>query len=312
MERLVVADWAGSDAYTLLGREQRLWLHDGLDPVHSGQFDVAYGTIHSRRMLILDGKTLFDEVDAAARNDQLRELVALARFNFEFCTEFTVAILQPWVSAKPSVAVYDQAEAELSLRMLRAAIADSADPAAPRTPGAWCQYCPAISQCEEARSHIGHTYRLAKRIQDGGFTIPLGESGARFLESIKTAETVLAAMKAAYREILSSDPTAVPGWYMKSGSAVREITDIAAALAIARDLGLPDSSLVKATRLALGAFQDLIGQALHLRGTALQERFDQLFGATITLKTNAPELARESPRRGRHKELPPSKDAKPA
>jgi hypothetical protein len=295
MEETLVAQWAGRDQYVLLGREQRLWLHQGFEPIHSGQFDVAYGTLSTQRMLILDGKTLFGEVSPAETNDQLRELVALAHLNYPQAQEFTVAILQPWISSLPSVAVYDRAEAELSLRLLRQTIADCADPDAPRTPGAWCRHCPAIHHCEEARTLVGSTYRLAKRIEAGEYALPVGEQGARFLDSVKTAETILEALKAAYREILLADPHALPGWYMKEGKRVREISNVLKAW----DVAAPHMSLeafMAATKLSVTALEKAFGQTT--------EAFNSAFESVLSFKQNAPELTRESVRKGRHKALP--------
>ena len=303
MEDKLVTQWAGSDQYVLLGREQRLWMHEGFDPIHSGQFDVAYGTIATKRMLILDGKTLFGEVSPAETNDQLRELVALAHLNYPQALEFTVAILQPWFCREPSVAVYDKAEAELALRLVRATIADCADPDAPRTPGPWCRHCPAIHHCEEARTLVGSTYRLAKRIEAGEYTLPVGEQGSRFLDSVKTAETILEALKKAYREILIRDPQALPGWYMKEGKKVREISDVLKAWELASEF-MSLEQFIAATKVSVKELENQFGQAApELRGMNKVFRFNQIFDEVITLKENAPELTRESARKGRHKEL---------
>ena len=281
----------------------RLWLHEGLEPVHSGQFDVAYGTLKTNRMLIIDAKTLFGEVSPAESNDQLRELVALARFNYPAAREFTVVILQPWVSHRPSIATYDAAEAELALRLLRLTIADNADPDAPRTPGPWCKYCPALTRCEEARAHVGRTYDLAKRIAEGQFALPIGTQGARMLASIEQAQTFLRALKASYKALITASPDAVPGWYLKEGKRVREIENIAKAYEIARELGVSLAEFISAAKLSLGALSDIVGGVLQLNGKALEDRFNQLFAEVITYKQNAPELVSETPRSRRHKEL---------
>jgi hypothetical protein len=294
MEDTLVSQWASGEEWVLIGREVRLWMHEDLEPIHSGQFDVAYATFDSKRILIIDGKTLFGEVSPAETNDQLRELVALAYLNYPLASDFTVAILQPWISKEPSVALYDKSEAQLALRLLEYTISDCADPDAPRTAGPWCRHCPAIHQCEEARSLVGSTYRLAKRIESGEFSLPVGEQGSRFLDSVKTAETILEALKKAYRQILLADPQALPGWYMRQGKKVRQITDVLAAW----DIAAPYMSLeafMGATKLSVTELEKAAGQGAHA--------FNQIFAGVITLKENSPELARESARKGRHKEL---------
>lgn len=304
LEKMITVDWAGNDEFSLLGREQRLWLHDGLEPIHSGQFDVAYGTLSTRRMLIIDGKTLFSEVSPAEENDQLRELVALARFNYPGCLSFTAVILQPWVSQRPNIAHYDEAEAELALRLLRLTIAESADPDAPRTPGVWCKHCPALAKCEEARAHIGMVYSLAQRIESGQFAIPIGTDGARVLDSIETAEIALKALRASYKTLLTHEPTCVPGWYLKAGNKVRVITDLMRAYEIARDnANLALDEFLSAVTLNVGTLEAQVAKEAALSGKRATDRFNELFGSVIGFKQNAPSLARVSPTKGKHKEL---------
>ena len=304
MEALLVADWAGHEQYTLLGREQRIWLHEHLDPIASGQFDVAYGTLETHRMLIIDGKTLFNEVPPAETNDQLRELVALARHNYPACLEFTVAILQPWVSQKPSIALYDQFEAELALRLLKQTILDAADPDAPRTPGAWCTHCPALTNCEEAKQSLARTSNLAQRIGTGEFALPIGEAGADLLENMELAETALKALRKSYKAILLEDPAAIPGWYMKEGKKVRQISDIQKAYEIAsQSADLPLEEFLKSVTVNITALEALVNDVTKFKGRHAADFFNETFGSVINFKQYSPELARESERKGRTKEL---------
>jgi|SRR5215469_8607114 len=281
LERLVVTDWARREEVSLLGREVRLWLHHGLEPLHSGKYDVAYGTLATRRMLILDAKTLYGDVLPAHSNAQMRELVALARFNFPKCEEFTVAILAPNMATRTSIAVYDHFEAELALRRLRLSLSDAADPDAPRTPGTWCQYCPANPECLEAREHVGKTYNLAKRIETGEYILPLGERGSRFLDSVATASKVLDAMRERYKTLIASDPQSVPGWYLKPGNKVREITDVVAAHEIAANYMTLEQFLA-AVEVKITPLEQQVGK----------KRFNELFASVLSFKQNAPSLAR--------------------
>src|SRR4029077_20315017 len=41
LEAMVLADWSAGEPFILLGREERLWLRNGIEPVHSGQYDVC-------------------------------------------------------------------------------------------------------------------------------------------------------------------------------------------------------------------------------------------------------------------------------
>ena len=294
LERLVVTDWAGHDEYVLLGREQRLWLHERLEPIHSGQFDVAYGTIDSRRILIIDGKTGFKKVQPAQTNDQLRELVGLARANFSRCTEFSVAILQPFFERTgTSIAIYDQAEAELCLRTLRATIADCADPEAPRIPGLWCDHCPAQSVCVEARSAASHTYELSKRIEAGDLELPIGAGATRLLDAIKTATSLLEALWKRYKAMIAADPLIAPGWYLREGKKVRAISHTLAAYEIAKDF-MSMESFFGTAKVSITDLRDACALASGLKGKALDEFFNQRFGSVLQWNEREPELARET------------------
>src|SRR5215510_5402496 len=204
METLVLADWSGGKPYALLGREVRLWLRNGIDPLLSGQYDVAY--TQGARVLILDAKTLYSEVEPAEHNDQLRELVALFHFNYPELHHFTVAILAPHGKERITIATYDHFEAELALRLLRLSLSESADPFAPRTPGPWCKHCPAQLHCEELRALIPHVQeKIATRIEAGQFQLPLGTAGSNLLHQVHTAKAVIKSLEEAYKAELSRD-----------------------------------------------------------------------------------------------------------
>jgi uncharacterized protein DUF2800 len=293
IETMLLADWSAGLPYYCLGREERLWLRDGIEPLLSGQFDVAYGQGKSiERVLILDAKTLYGEVESAEYNDQLRELVGLFRFNVPTAQEFRVAIICPNKAERCTVADYDQFEAELALRLMRLSLADSQDAEAPRTPGRYCHHCPAVLQCEEARQLVGATYNLAKRVEAGEFALPLGEKGSRILDNIKTAEPILKALKEAYKRELTENPDCLPGWRLRPGKVVREISDPEAAYSLALEAGIEAKDFFGATQIVLSRLQTKLGDAHSMSGRALAKRFNDIFGELISSTQYAPELER--------------------
>jgi hypothetical protein len=297
LQKMLLADWSGADPVFLLGREERLWLRQGIEPLHSGQYDAAYFSANGTRALILDAKTLYGEIEPADHNDQLRELVALFRFNYPSLEQFRVAILSPNLAERCTLADYDQYEAELALRLLRLSLSDSSLPGAPRTPGPYCTTCPARLNCAETRSLIGTTYSLAKRIQEGEFTLPLGEKGARFIENIKTARALLKTYEGAYKEAIQSDPNCVPGWHLKNGNKVREIFDPLKAWELASQLGLSTQEFLACAEMPVGKLQDGVGTALSLSGRELTRCFNDTFEPVIALRQNAPSLAPTNPKK---------------
>jgi hypothetical protein len=299
LEAMVLADWSAGEPFILLGREERLWLRQGIEPVHSGQYDVCYVSTDYQRALVLDGKTLYREVEAAERNDQLRELTALLHFNNPIIKHFTVAILAPNLAERVSIATYDQLEAELALRLLRLSLAESADPAAPRTPGAHCEHCPARLQCEEARSLIGHSYSLKKRIDAGEFVLPLGEKGARILEEIKTAKTLLADLEEAYKAELKNDPDCLPGWQLSNGRKLRWIPEVEKALEAWSTHRYAMSDFLSCTDLVLRRLEEKLATQTGKVGKGLANHFNDIFGPLIVTKQSQPSIVRS------RKALPP-------
>jgi len=292
LEALVVADWSGQEDFTLIGREERLWLHDGITPLLSGQYDAAYRTRDTYRVLILDAKTLYGEVQSAEYNDQLRELVALFCHNYPRIEHFRVAILCPNLAERCTIGDYDAWEAQLALRLTRLTLSDAQDPEAPRTPGAYCDHCPAVLQCEEARQLVGTTYNLAKRIEQGEFALPLGTKGSAILESIITADKVLSALKLAYKRELEANSEALPGWRLKPGKQIRQINDVDSAMEVAVREGFSLKAFLECTELSIGKLEERLGVIKAQSGRALANRFKSVFEPLISLKVYAPELER--------------------
>lgn len=292
IETMIVADWSGGKECYCLGREERIWVRHGITPLWSGKFDVAYAVGQMERVLILDAKTLYGEIEPAEYNDQLRELVGGFRFNFPSIQQTRVAIISPKLSTRCSIADYDALEAELALRLLRLTLLDSQDPEAPRTPGSYCHRCLAVLHCEEARQLVRATYSLAKRIETGEFALPLGEKGARILDNIKAAEPVLLALKERYKRELAADPDCLPGWRLKPGKRIHEIQNSEAALEKWMENKLLMSDFLSATQVVITKLEATFRAKNNLTGNRLSDRFNELFGALITIKEYAPELKR--------------------
>ncbi|HET9376392.1 MAG TPA: DUF2800 domain-containing protein [Chthoniobacterales bacterium] len=290
IEKLVVANWAGGEPYSLLSREDRLWLHKGLEPIHSGRYDVAYVSLNRKRMLIIDGKTLYGQVEAADTNDQLRELVALCRHNFPGIEEFTVAIVQPNVPGGISIAAYDALESELALRLLRQHLEDIKDPYHQRNPGPYCKFCPAALQCPQMRGTIYTVADTIKGIQAGDFDLPLGPRGALLLARIKLAKPLLDLFESAYKAALEEDPGAVPNWRLREGKNVRRISDIKTAWQVAHVRGMELDAFLESVELSVGKLEAAYGQIAQAKGKALTQKFNQAFEPVIERQQYAPEL----------------------
>ena len=300
MEQRLVHDW-DQDAVPL-AREKRLWFRPhGIDPVHTGRYDFAYHSKDGTKILVGDDKTGREEVLPAHLNDQLRELAVLYYCQApEAVTEITVAICQPWVSRKPSVAVYSLEELRFAVRLLAKNLEDISDPDAVRTPGVHCSYCPAVSYCEEHRVMLNSVLSLAERFKKGDYELPTGRTGATFLRRALEAHRVLEIIIEKYKEMVRADPNAIPGYYLKAGNSRQVLTEPELAFN-ALLLSVPEF-------LACGKFSLTQLLKAYVKHSGLPEAeaepafWSLLKGATLTV-ANEPSLARESPRRGRPKEF---------
>jgi hypothetical protein len=308
LEAMVLTDWTGGQECILIGREQRLWMHEGFTPLISGQYDVAYGKDGLKSVLMLDAKTLYGEQDPAEYNDQLRELVALFYYNNPQTERIRVGILAPKLRERVTLADYDQDEMKLAYRLMRLSLAEAAVPDAVRTPGNYCTRCPARNNCEEVRGLVGRTYNLAKRIEEGDYQIPLGEKGAAYLENIKTVRTVLKSLEEAYKAKLALEPDAIPGWRLKEGKKVRMILEPEKALDRAKQHWFSEADFWACCDVAIGRLEEKMREVTKFKGQKLQSRFNEAFGELVTYKQYGPELEKIRKKKGELADEPPDHD----
>jgi len=295
IEEMLVADWCRGLPFHELGREQRLWLRNGVTPIHSGQYDVAYVSDDWTRLFVIDYKFGRAEVLEALYNDQLRELVALAYVNNPpSLAEFTVAIIQPRVECRTTIAYYDRLEAELALRELRHHLVDIRAPEHARVPGSYCKYCPALPHCPEGT-------RLAELPADlagagkllVGSNLLVGKDGSVRLEKLLHAKSLAEELIRQYKALLAADPSSLPGWHLKAPKTVRELSsDLPEIWTRAAQYGIELGAFLGATKCSVTALQKIFGDALDLKGTGLKDAFNEAFSDYLRLKERAPELER--------------------
>ena len=262
LEQMLLTDWAAGREVALFAREQRLWLHYGITPMHSGRYDVAYVTTDFLSMLLIDGKTLTSPVTPADSNDQLRELVALAHDNYPAIQDFTVAIAQPNADKPVSVAFTTLSKpnsrfascAGISpksrLRTFRGSMAIGAGTV------------PLSSSVPKRKAAIEPilAYQLEREPDSQQLVLPIGESGAAFLRRLLLAEHLINTLKTAYKAFLAQNPDDLPGFALKPGRTKREIKDIRAAYDALQDVvALPD--FLSAASVSVTKLQEVYGAA---------------------------------------------------
>ncbi len=295
LEKMVVTDWCQGLPCEVLGRELRLYLRKGIMPIASGALDVAYIQYEPMRILILDAKTLTGQVDPAHSNDQLRELVALTTQNYSEVSEITVGLLRPNVAERTSLSVYDQLECHVALAMLFKHLEEIALPNRPRTPGDWCRYCQALPFCPQAHAYASEpSMELGLQISKGTLALPIGHAGTELLSKLLAARPLIERLTSMYKALLAQEPDALPGYHLRPGKQVREITDILAAWEAANQVeGFDLAAFLSATKLSVTKLEAALGKATGRRGRDLRQTFSDVFGEVTQMRTDAPELERE-------------------
>src|SRR4029077_13544055 len=153
-------------------------------------------------------------------------------------------------------------------------------------------HCPARLQCEEARQLIGHSYSLKKRIDAGDFVLPLGEKGARILEEIKTAKTVLADLEQAYKAELKTDPDCLPGWQLSNGRKLRAIPEVEKALEAWSKQRYALSDFLACTDLVIGRLEEKLSAQTGKVGKGLANHFNEVFGPLVVTERSEPSIVR--------------------
>ena len=133
-------------------RETRLWIRrrDNLKPLASAKLDVY--CILDDAALVMDYKTGFLEATSSDENIQLRIQALCVWHEHPEINRVRVRIVQYRLGeVRSTPADYllrdlRMAEEELMFRLYMAE-----QPDAPRVPGKWCRYCPALADCREAK-----------------------------------------------------------------------------------------------------------------------------------------------------------------
>jgi hypothetical protein len=136
----------GIDDALDIHREQRLWIDTD---AASAQLDFYVISPSKRAALVIDAKSGRRGATPAPRNLQLRtQLVAL---NQQYpLNECRVAIVQPMVKDQPACD-YDRDNILIASFDIAYLIDRIERTDAERTPGSWCERCPARHICPEAR-----------------------------------------------------------------------------------------------------------------------------------------------------------------
>jgi hypothetical protein len=247
-------------------REQRYWVkyQNGNGEIeHSGQPDTVYR--FGSKALICDFKVLRGNHPESSRNLQLRDYAVLVTGHFVNIQEVGTVVIQPLITHKPSICVYDKLDIEKAVANMFGRIVGSNDPKSPRVPGkSQCEFCKAKSVCVEYQGWAGTMLPANQELFKVAMANWTPEQRALAAEIISPAGKRLEEIKAFLKDGIKRDPNFIPGWTLSKGRVIESITN-------------PQVCFTR--YVALGGDMDSFMRTLTVGKTKLKEALNALTGA---------------------------------
>jgi hypothetical protein len=264
--------------------ERRFWYRRGLKPVFSGQADFV--VLIGDRALILDFKTGRIESDPVSDNLQIRSEAVLLKNEYPHLSEIEGCIIEPLVSWDPVRARYYEADLRQAEQHILS-IVDESRWNLDRKAGTHCKWCPCRTHCLEAFQYIDaiHNGQPIKL-----YNPPRGEEGTRLYEKIGVAQKILLDIKETYREILKSDPTALPGYTIdEMGHQRRTVIDPEKfKLALAEYITAQEIDSM--ADFSVAQAEILFGERTQLKTKRLKEEFRKLTEEAVSIDHVEPSI----------------------
>lgn len=267
--------------------EERIWLHDeNLNPLISGKADFII--IQQKRALIIDYKTGRNEAEESAKNEQLRTLAVLVAENYDV-EEVTVGIIQPWVTSKPELCVYQKEDLAKSKARLLRLLDEIKKSDAPRVAGeSQCKYCKAKAFCPETHNEV----RVMETVAQAPIQSMTGEQIAFFLNKRNLIEKTFDAIEDEGLRRLNQDPDSIPGWCLKPGVVRESIIDVQGVFSRLHGKGISADRFAGACSLTKTNLKSLIKEVSGAKGKQLDAEVDAAMEGFTESKQSSPSLAR--------------------
>lgn len=264
-------------------KEQRL---HGLDGSVSGRFDGL--VLDEHRALLYDYKTGYNEPIDAQHNLQMRCYAVLVAENYEKVTEITAAIIQPRVRPEISLVEYTAEDLEKARDEIKQILARAYEPDAPVIPGAiQCSYCLAKADCPEAS-------QLTVALSDLQVKAIPDDKLPELLDNCSTAKKIIEAIEERARELLDTNPQAIPGYKLRPGAKRPEILNPQKLFNRCNDRhSILPHEFIQICEVKKGKLKDLVKMATGLKGKALDESTESLLDGIVKYTPNRPSIARD-------------------
>lgn len=254
-----------------------------------GRTDFAFvaqdGTLH-----VCDWKTGWAEVPEARVNMQVRIYVCAVVHTLAEAGNLTTCPAEVWghvLTPRGMTSVcYRPADLVAAREEIEAVWRDATAPDAPRAPGWWCDYCPALgtARCPES----GSLTALVRKLDANGLT---PASVARVLDMAPAVLEIIKRAKLYAELLIKENPNAVPGWTMEEGTPKRQLGDTMAVWARLQDV-LTGAEFAACCKPTLGALEEALRLKIGTSAKGAREELNRRLGDVITKTTPEKKLAR--------------------
>lgn len=273
-------------------REKRLWLHDGLTPIFSGQLDHL--EVIGTRGLVIDYKAIqWGDHTETSRNPQLMAQAVLAANEYDL-DEVTVCLIQS--GHKPEPVVYVKDDLTKAESLLRETLRQAMDEALPPRPGEkQCQYCKAKAICPAATGEM-KALAFEEVVEINRWEVMPAAEKLALYDSAQVAKKVIAEIESRIKADLAANPEAIPGLKEKPGSIRRNVSDAQEAYSRLADV-VSVEEFVPACQVAIGKLETAYYQKRKSADKKVTEakakaEMEGRLAGLIEEKQTAPSIAR--------------------
>jgi len=256
----------------------------------SGRFDLVIYDDKTHSGLVVDYKTGHGDVTDAKDNLQLAAGAVMLAKAYKL-KEVYVAIITTWKSRPiPEPALYDE-EKLREIEQVLDEISEEANKSAPRLcRGPHCRYCPAITICPETQT-ITQFAGGKPQVKATEFAAMLpADKLSKLLTEWKSwvRHVGTALEKEAKRRIEKGEE--IPGWTLKPGATVREITNTTELWLRLKKLGVPAKDFLPRLKITISDLDKLLRDTLALKGKEAKEMLNEVLDGITTQKQRAETL----------------------
>lgn len=278
--------------------EERLWIRNRqtLELIASAQLDVYYVSKltegEGMTAFVLDFKSGYKKATAAEMNWQLLTQAIALRYEYPHLHDVTVGIAASRLGSSLDLATYTASDLDFAERELLQAVWRAQQPNPPRSPGTWCQYCRAKSDCATAASWaliVQQTIKAGNKLEMHEAVQSLKPEQLVYIWSQSTtAKGILDAVKARL-ETLPAETLAEFNLHLKPGAEVRRITNVLKAWDKLAEM-LPEDARLGCITIALGKVEKALAFKNGLKGEAAKTQVNAALGEWMQTKQNKPSL----------------------